>query len=448
MALRLLPRSLATRTALVLLTGFAVVQAVGLAIHTTDEAAGRRLMDERLMAVRVMNAFRSVAETPPERREADVRHLHGSLHASRFSLDPGPDLGDLPPAPPQFRRLMHGALGTGPFPEELRPLAVEFGRAPDESRFAFALELPDGTAWLNATVPGTRGVLFEDPTFPITWLCMTLTAGLLTVWAVRQLTAPVRVLADAADALGRDVNAPPLPQNGPTEVAQAAAAFNTMAERIRRFVSDRTFLLTAIGHDLRTPITRLKLRCEFIDDDELRQRFMADIDELGAMVSATLAFGRDTGRTEPEVPLDLGALLRTVVDDGSDAGPVASERIALVAKEEQVTIRGRPMSLKRSFANLVGNALVYAESVTVTLAAPIGGEVTVLVEDDGPGIPADWFERVFEPFQRIEGSRSRETGGTGLGLPIARNIVRAHGGEITLSNRAAGGLCVRVVLPV
>jgi signal transduction histidine kinase len=291
--------------------------------------------------------------------------------------------------------------------------------------------------------------LFADPTYLASWLSMTVAAGLLTIWAVRRLTMPVRVLAEAADALGRDVNAPPLPQGGPTEVARAAAAFNTMAERIRRFVSDRTFLLTAIGHDLRTPITRLKLRCEFIDDDEQRQRFLADLDELEAMVSATLAFGRDTARAEPETALDLGALLRTIVDDASDARPDANERIRFDPPESTtVTIRGRPIGLKRSFANLIGNAIAYAGNVTVSLGGPRDGEVTVTVEDDGPGIPAEHFERVFEPFQRLETSRSRETGGTGLGLPIARNIIRAHGGEITLTNRPTGGLCARVVLPV
>ncbi len=445
---RLLPRSLATRTALVMLAGFAVVQAAGLAIHTRDEALGRRLMEDRFLGIRVMNAYRSIAETSPAQRGAEIKHLRETLRPVHLSLDPGPDFGVLPPAPAPVRHMMRASMSSVLVPPNLRPAQIEIGHLPGGGRFAFALELPDTSNWVNLTLPSARPGLFPDPTFPIAWLLMTVTAGLLTVWAVRRLTAPVRTLAEAADALGRDVHAPPLPQGGPTEVARAAAAFNTMAERIRRFVSDRTFLLTAIGHDLRTPITRLKLRCEFIDDDELRQRFLADVDELEAMVAATLAFGRDTARTEPEAPLDLGALLRTVVDDASDARPDASERLAFIEAHGHVTIRGRPIALKRSFANLVGNALAYAGNARVSLGTPAGGEVTVLIEDDGPGIPPDAFERVFEPFQRLEASRSRETGGTGLGLPIARDIVRAHGGDIMLSNRATGGLCARVVLPV
>ena len=150
---------------------------------------------------------------------------------------------------------------------------------------------------------------------------MSVAAALLSLWAVRRLTAPVRTLAEAAEALGRDVNAPPLPENGPTEVATAAIAFNTMASRIRRFVQDRTELLTAIGHDLRTPITRLKLRAEFVEDDEQRGKILADLEELEAMVSATLAFGRDVRAGEPVSAIDLAELLRTILDDTSDARP-------------------------------------------------------------------------------------------------------------------------------
>jgi hypothetical protein len=276
---------------------------------------------------------------------------------------------------------------------------------------------------------------------------MTAVAALLCFWAVRRLTGPVATLAEAAERLGRDVNATPLPEGGPDEVARAAHAFNTMASRIRRFVQDRTFLLTAIGHDLRTPITRLKLRAEFIDDDELRDKFLADLDELDTMVSATLAFGRDTAGTEPAVSLDLGALLRTVIDEQSDAWPDAAEQLVF-SGEEHMTVHGRPVSLKRAFANLIGNAVKYGGAARVALTGPALGAATVVVEDDGPGVPPDQLERVFDPFYRVEDSRNRETGGTGLGLPIARNIFRAHGGDVTLANRPGGGLRVQVVLPV
>jgi hypothetical protein len=316
---------------------------------------------------------------------------------------------------------------------------------PDMRKLVIGLRMPDGE-WLNlpAELPPLRP--WHSPTFLWAFVLMTLAAAVLTLWAVRRLTAPVRTLAQAAEALGRDVNAPPLPEDGPTEVATAAAAFNLMAARIRRFVQDRTEMLTAIGHDLRTPITRLKLRTEFIEDDEQRRKMLADLEELESMVSATLAFGRDAKTTEPVSSLDLVEMLRTVLDEAGDAKPNAVDRLAYEGPSH-LTVRARPLSLKRAFANLVSNAVNYGGSALVRLRPPLQGVLTIEVEDDGPGIPAAELERVFEPFHRGEPSRSRETGGVGLGLPIARNIMRAHGGDVTLGNRPNGGAKATATLP-
>jgi len=269
----------------------------------------------------------------------------------------------------------------------------------------------------------------------------------LTLWAVRRLTAPVRTLAEAAEALGRDVNAAPLPENGPTEVAVAAVAFNTMAARIRRFVQDRTELLTAIGHDLRTPITRLKLRAEFVEDDEQRGKILADLEELEAMVSATLVFGRDSRATEAVSSIDLAELLRTILDDAGDARPEVADQLSYEGPAH-LTVQVRSLSLKRALVNLVANAVNYGGSARVRLKPRDDRMVVVEIEDDGPGIAPAEMDRVFEPFHRGEPSRNRETGGVGLGLPIARNIMRAHGGDITLANRPTGGIKATVTLPV
>ena len=287
---------------------------------------------------------------------------------------------------------------------------------------------------------------WHSPAFLAAFLLMTAAAGVLALWAVRRLLAPVRALSEAAERLGRDVNAPPLPEDGPAEVANAAAAFNTMAARIRRFVDDRTFLLTAIGHDLRTPITRLKLRAEWMQDEEQRRKMLADLDEMAAMVAATLAFGRDTAANEAPVALDLAALLRTVLDEAADARPSTPDALSY-AGPERLTMRARPSGFKRAFANLIGNAITYGGGARVTLEGVSGDGVRVRIEDDGPGLAADQLDRVFEPFHRVEASRNRETGGTGLGLPIARGIIRAHGGDVTLANRAGGGLVATVTLP-
>ncbi len=498
-----LPRSLAARTALLLVAGLVVVQTVGLAIHALDRLDFARLTVERETGGEVVGIYRLVADTDPSARDAILARSH-LPSGFRTSLGSAPQFGTLTLAPVQIQRMLRRRLQTMPMAARLRPariiIASNIPRPPeDEQRldappeldepglswrdrqdrrgapgaasdpfhlppppgspgrgldagnggrsFAIAMQLPDDGRWLTVRFVMPRPDPFLSPTLPAAFLVMTIFAGLLSVWAVRRLTAPLRTLAIAAEKLGRDVNADPLPENGPTEVATAAIAFNTMASRIRRFVTDRTLLLTAIGHDLRTPITRLKLRSEFIEDEELQAKFLADLDELEAMVSATLAFGRDSANREPMVPLDLNALLRTILDDAVDGRPELADRVGFATPPPAVVIQARSLPLKRALANLIGNAIAYAGGVQVTLLPAASGHVVVLFEDDGPGIPPEELERVFEPFVRLEASRNRETGGTGLGLSIARNILRGQGGDITLSNRPPQGLraCVTLV---
>jgi signal transduction histidine kinase len=318
--------------------------------------------------------------------------------------------------------------------------------SPADRRLLVSLRLPDGP-WLNVRVAIRRYLPFWSETFLIAIVLMTLAASVLVIWAVRQFSEPMRALAAAAERLGMDVNAAPLPETGTAEAVKAARAFNTMAERIRRFVRDRTFLLTAIGHDLRTPITRLKLRAEWMDDEEQQRKMLLDLDELEGMVAATLAFGRDDAHAEPPAPLDLVELLRTILDEAADAHLEEADRIGFSGPDHQV-VRARPVAIKRALTNLVLNSVKYGGGAHVKLMPPRDGVVTTLVEDDGPGIPVSELDRVFEPFHRLEPSRNRETGGTGLGLPIARNILRAHGGDVVLSNRPSGGLRALVTLPV
>ncbi len=436
------PRSLASRTALVVLAGLMAVQAGGLVIHTADQTLVRRGELARGLGTHLLRFYRVVERTPPARQAEVVRDLAEELH--RASLDPEPQPGGLPPAPPGFTRAIEVDMPLAPLTAAEYPRDIRVYGGPWLHEVGLALQLPDGR-WLNLAVSMRRRGSLQTPDFLEAFLAMTAAAAALILWAVRRLTQPVRTLAAAAERLGLDVNAAPLPEGGPAEVAKAAVAFNTMAARIRSFVDDRTFLLTAIGHDLRTPITRLKLRSEFIDDDELRDRFLADLDELEAMVSATLAFGRDALDREPMAAVDLGALLRTVLDEAGDARPGCADRLGWTGPPRLV-VQASPIALKRAFANLIGNAVAYAGGAQVSAGAAGDGVLTVLVDDDGPGIPAELLERVFEPFHRGEPSRSRETGGTGLGLPIARNILRAHGGDVVLRRRDGGGLRAVVTL--
>ncbi len=450
MTFRLWPSSLAARTALVLLVGLAIVQVAGLTIHALDRIDVQRLAETRNIAARVVGLYRTIVLTDPSQREAVLTELHRGPGLTA-ELSTSPPTADLPAMPIPAQRLLRVSMNFVGVPFKLRWQELQILGGLEWHRIVIGMRLPDGGQWLNVDVAVAPMRPWHSPTFLTAFALMTLAAAILTLWAVRRLTAPVRTLAAAAEALGRDVNAPPLPEDGPSEVATAAAAFNTMAARIRRFVQDRTELLTAIGHDLRTPITRLKLRTEFIEDDEQRNKMLADLEELEAMVSATLAFGRDAAATEPVYPLDLAELLRTLLDETGDARPSVADKLSYEGPAH-VTVRARPMALKRALANLVSNAVQYGGGATVRLVPPVsvgaaGTMVTVEIEDSGPGIPAHELERVFEPFHRGEPSRSRETGGVGLGLPIARNILRAHGGDVTMTNRPTGGAKATVTLP-
>lgn len=350
---------------------------------------------------------------------------------------------------PRFQDSFPG--GRWPFlPPSLYPRDIWTGQ--ELRTHSTSLLLPDGQCWVVVRYVMPLPNPFEAPTFIIAFLVMSLCGGTLIVWATRRLIAPVTTLANAAEALGRDVNSSTvLPENGPSEIRRAAIAFNTMSMRIRRFVSDRTLMLTAIGHDLRTPITRLKLRAEFIDDDELRNKMLADLDEMEAMVAATLAFGRDSASDEQVVSLDLRALLQTIMDEAAEGHPDHADNLIYESPTTPVSIMARSVALKRALNNLILNALKYGNGAHVTLIPPSPKKekdryARIIVEDNGPGLPEDSLDRVFEPFVRIETSRNRETGGTGLGLSIARTILRAQGGDVRLQNRAEGGLRAIITL--
>jgi signal transduction histidine kinase len=262
------------------------------------------------------------------------------------------------------------------------------------------------------------------------------------ILSTRRITRAVTALAAAADRLGRGEAVPPLAEEGPDEVRRATRAFNEMQARLRRFIDDRTRLLAALGHDLRTPITALRLRAEFVEEDEVRERLLATLDEMQRMVEATLAFARDEAHSEEVRELDLAALVDGVCEDMAELG-----RPVTFASTSRLVAPVRGLALRRALRNLIENALTYGERARVALRnTPT--EAVITVDDDGPGIPAGDLERVFEPFTRLETSRSRETGGVGLGLAIARSVARAHGGELELSNRPEGGLRATLSLPL
>ncbi len=252
-------------------------------------------------------------------------------------------------------------------------------------------------------------------------------------YATRQVTAPLALFGAAAERLGRNADGPPLPEDGPDEVRQAAAAFNRMQGRVKKFISDRTTMLAAISHDLRTPITRMRLRVEFVEDETDRAKLISDLDEMEAMIAEALAFARNEAEIETVVEVDLQALAQSVTDDQRAVGADVE-----VEPGTPAYVLGRPSSLKRALTNLVRNAVLYGGSARLSVL-PLADGFAVNVKDQGPGIPEDDLERVFTPFLRLEESRNKASGGVGLGLSVARSTARAHGGDITLANRRADG---------
>jgi signal transduction histidine kinase len=249
-------------------------------------------------------------------------------------------------------------------------------------------------------------------------------------------------MARAAERLGRDPQAPPLAVRGSSEIAIAAAAFNDMQEKLRRYVDDRTAMVGAVAHDLRTPLTRLRFRIEAAPEEQ-RAKMAADIEQMEQMISATLAFVRDASRPAERTPLELSSLLESLCDEMAETGADTD----IVARGDKVVIDGDPMALRRLFTNLLENAVKFG---TRARARVFRDDAFAVVEiaDDGPGIPPADIERVFEPFYRREPSRSRQTGGIGLGLAVVRSIARGHGGDVILVNRNGGGLTARVQLPL
>ena len=274
------------------------------------------------------------------------------------------------------------------------------------------------------------------------WLLGALVAAMPFAWLVsRRLAKPIRLFAEAAERLGRDPRAPPLPLDGPPEVALAAGAFNRMQARIARYVEDRVTMAAAMAHDLRTPLMRLALRVEKAPQAE-RSAMEADIAEMKEMIASALAFVRDTGQPPRRQRMSLRALVESVSEGMADRGADV-----VVETGEDIVIEADVSGIKALLANLIGNALAYAGHARVRIART-DGHALIEVTDNGPGLPEALLERVFEPFFRAEPSRNRETGGSGLGLASARAVARAHGGDVTLLNRAEGGLLARVLLPL
>ena len=452
-------QSLRVQLVVLIVAALAVAQTVSLWLFADERSLAIRAALGFEAAGRAANVARLIEEAPPELHASILRAANSPL--VRFDLADAPSVTHLEHADRgQIEARVRTLLDDGfsrdirvelheiegrilPLPN-LSPRMADMYMAMMQGHLA-AIEMNlsiaiAGGKWLNV---GTR---FERP--PLQWpLFSTLTFGvtaaliLVTVFwfLMTGLTGPLRGLARAAERFGRGEDVAALPATGPDEVRDLTAAFNRMQARLTRYIDDRTRLLAALGHDLRSPLTALRVRAEMVDESETRLGLIASIEEMQDMVEATLTFARGLTGSEPAEPVEIGAFLASLRDDmvgGFDLtdGP-------------RLTTRLKPNALRRALRNLIENAQRYGGTARVSWHED-RGELSIIVDDDGPGIPEAELERVFDPFYRLETSRSLETGGHGLGLSIARTIARAHGGDIHLENREGRGLRATLAIPL
>lgn len=464
--MRLLPRSLFGRLTLVLLTGLTLTLLLSSWVQMRDRAetvyqaiqidliqrtAGIvRLMDAlvpeeraRLLPLLSTPQTRIGLANDPVKFVVDddgprvaARLVHRQLHEA---------LGENRPIHVELEgTLMVDPMGTSgaphPMGSETQSKHAEQSPHAMASLFFIQVRLADGRwIWFERRVPRD---LLDWPVRVVIMLGILLVGVmLLSLVAVRWVVQPLHRLRAAADALGKDIRRPPVPETGPIEVTQTSRAFNLMQQRLARFIEDRGRILAAVSHDLKTPLTRIRLRADLLDDEELAQKIRTDLDEMQTMVDATLDFMRGTESREETRSLDLMALLESMRDDALETG----ERVTLSGQIER-PYPGKPLALKRCIGNLIQNAVRYGSEAAIQAE---DSETTVIlrIADKGPGIPPEQMDKVFEPFHRLEDSRARQTGGTGLGLGIARNIARAHGGDLVLHNHPDGGLIAELTLP-
>jgi len=456
-----LPKTLFGRLVLVLLTGLLVAQLLGAYILLRDrttslyEASGWHIAQRFASVVELMDTL------PATQRQLILKSLNTPTLRIFLENEPRLTRSSADPQANQMRELLSRQLDQRLVnvaildSEQIPPISMPgvagmrhmhnmpahqmmmgFGPA----AFHIEVQLSDG-AWVGM-VQGLPEDHFLIPGKLLSALIILLLSVVgLSLWVVRRVTRPLAALGEAAEALGRDINRPPLNQNeGPKEVQHAAQAFNTMQKRIVNYIQDRERFLAAVSHDLKTPITRLRLRAELLDDESARDKILHDLNDMETMTVATLDFIRGEQQNEESKPVDIMALLESLQDDRQSMGQKVS------VSSNAAPYSAQPMSLRRCLENLIDNAIKYGEQADL-MVDDSDQQLVIRITDHGPGIPDEQLNEVFEPFHRLEASRNRETGGVGLGLSIARTIARAHGGDLILRNHNEGGLEAILFLP-
>jgi len=394
----------------------------------------------------------------PDQVDASIDRGHSQLAAVVQLLGAAPAaarpllFADIARAFPQLgvESLPAGSAARDPAGVDLRGLHRRLGGgyrvfalAQEQDSHKVGIVLPDGAMISANLLQDQRQRLWWSGPWIVTLLFGVSSVTLLGLWAARALTAPLSAFARAAESFSVNGAAAPLPERGPEEIRSVAKALNRMRERITTLIDDRTRMLAAISHDLRTPITRMRLRSEFIEDEAHRGRMLRDLDQMRSMLESVLSFLRNDRKLEAMTLVDVASTLQLITDQFADMG----HKVTYEGPEHAMATV-RPDDLHRSVTNLVENAVRFGAEATLRLIVS-PDSVTIEVEDDGPGISDARKEVMLEPFVRGDDARNMdEVAGFGLGLSIARSIVLAHGGELTLNDRPPHGLIVRIRLPV
>ena len=458
---RFLPQTLTSQTILVLFIGLTFSHFISMAIYSSDRAEALTQMGGQDTAHHLSSIARLVDQTPIERRS----YVVSTINEPDFKVwltNESPLVHDLSPRSdvrylrdyltrhlsasqqPLIHIRVNKSMLEKPNKEARSSLANWFQGVTGVRALNVSLRLDDPNTdgqWLNFKIKIPQENFFWSGTSLLSMLAMSLAVVLLSMWVVHRLTVPLRSFAQAATRLGKDVNAPPLAEHGPLEIQKSAIAFNQMQERLKRMINNRTQMLAAISHDLRTPITLLRLRSELVEDDDERYKMLATLDDMEKMIASTMDFAREDAKTEDYRKVDLTALVASICDDMSDSG-----RAVTFEEPEKFLYTCRSLSLRRAIINLIDNALKFGNTAHVSMSHD-ENLVMISVQDEGPGIDEDKLEDVFQPFFRCERSRNLETGGAGLGLSIVQSVAHAHGGQVILSNLEQRGLKAELQLP-
>lgn len=428
---RLLPRTMAARLSLILFAGLLIAQGLSSSLQFYERYTAARSMLLTNLDHDVAMAVAVLDRVPASERDAWLPRMQRRTY--RFLLGPGEaGSGVLSDRARQMTEGIGAAL-QGRYPVRAETVST----LPE--RFQVHLLLSDGQPLTIEITPSVMPIARWLPVLLVVQLLLLL---LCTWLAVRLAIRPLARLADAAESLSPSGDGKRLEEGGPVEVAKAVSAFNAMQDRIARHLKERLQILAAISHDLQTPITRMKLRIEAMEESAEREKMVDDLDEMQHLVRDGVAYARSAqGAAEPPLKVDLDAFLDSLVYDYQDSG----KQVGLTGRVG-MPVTTRPRALRRVIGNLLDNAIKYAGAAEIEVGNEDGGAISISVLDRGPGIPEQELETVLQPFYRLEESRNRDTGGAGLGLAIAQQLALAMGGTLILRNREGGGLQVTLKL--